>query len=58
MIAESTDANSSTMIGTIAPVDLAQSAIGPGMAIFSRYAAVLEADGNPMSLARDCRGVA
>ena len=32
----------------IAPVDLAQSAIGPGMAIFSRYAAVLEADGTPM----------
>jgi putative DNA methylase len=43
-----------TMIGSklgvtpIAPVDLAQSAIGPGMAIFSRYAAVLEADGTPM----------
>jgi putative DNA methylase len=32
----------------IAPVDLAQAAIGPGMAIFSRYAAVLEADGSPM----------
>lgn len=32
----------------IAPVDLAQAAIGPGMAIFSRYKAVLEADGTPM----------
>ena len=31
--------------GNIAPVDLAQAAIGPGMAIFSRYAKVLEADG-------------
>jgi putative DNA methylase len=34
--------------GNIAPVDLAQSAIGPGMAVFSRYAQVLEADGSPM----------
>jgi len=34
--------------GNIAPVDLAQAAIGPGMAIFSRYASVLEADGTPM----------
>ena len=34
--------------GNIAPVDLAQAAIGPGMAIFSRYSDVLEADGNPM----------
>ena len=32
----------------IAPVDMAQSAIGPGMEIFSRYANVLEADGTPM----------
>ena len=32
----------------IAPVDLAQAAIGPGMAVFSRYARVLEADGGPM----------
>lgn len=36
--------------GSIAPVDLAQSAIGPGMAVFSRYSKVLEADGNPMSV--------
>lgn len=34
----------------IAPVDLAQAAIGPGMAVFSRYAAVLEANGDPMSV--------
>jgi putative DNA methylase len=34
--------------GNIAPVDLAQSSIGPGMAIFSQYAAVLENDGSPM----------
>ncbi len=34
----------------IAPVDLAQSAIGPGMAVFSKYAQVLEADGEPMSV--------
>lgn len=32
----------------IAPVDLAQAAIGPGMAVFSRYAAVLESDDTPM----------
>jgi putative DNA methylase len=36
--------------GNIAPVDLAQSAIGPGMAVYSRYSAVLEADGNPMTV--------
>jgi len=34
--------------GNIAPVDLAQAAIGPGMAIFSRYEKVLETDGSPM----------
>lgn len=34
----------------IAPVDLAQAAIGPGMAVFSQYAAVLEANGEPMSV--------
>jgi putative DNA methylase len=34
--------------GNIAPVELAQAAIGPGMAVFSRYARVLEADGTPM----------
>lgn len=34
----------------IAPVDLAQAAIGPGMAVFSQYSAVLEANGEPMSV--------
>ena len=34
--------------GNIAPVDLAQAAIGPGMAVFSSYSSVLEADGTPM----------
>ena len=34
--------------GNIAPVDLAQATIGPGMAVFSRYKAVLEASGEPM----------
>lgn len=34
----------------IAPVDLAQSAIGPGMGVFSRYRRVLEADGTVMSV--------
>ncbi|MGH3635360.1 MAG: DUF1156 domain-containing protein, partial [Mycobacterium sp.] len=36
--------------GGIAPVDLPQSAIGPGMAVFSRYAAVLEPDGSRMTV--------
>jgi len=45
-----------TMIGgttgqsPIAPVDLAQAAIGPGMAIYSKYAGVLNQDGTPMSV--------
>ena len=34
----------------IAPVDLSQSVIGPGMGIFTRYSHVLEADGSPMSV--------
>ena len=34
----------------VAPVDLSQAIIGPGMAIFSQYAAVLEANGTPMSV--------
>ena len=34
----------------IAPVDLAQSAIGPGMGVFSRFSMVLEADGTPMTV--------
>lgn len=34
--------------GNIAPVDLAQASIGPGMAVFSRYSRVMEADGSQM----------
>lgn len=34
----------------IAPVDLAQSAIGPGMGVYSKYSQVLEADGTPMNV--------
>ncbi len=34
----------------IAPVDLAQSAIGPGMAVYTRYAKVLDAEGKPLSV--------
>lgn len=36
--------------GGIAPVDLPQAAIGPGMAVFSRYEAVLEPDGSRMTV--------
>ena len=36
--------------GNIAPVDLAQSTIGPGIKVFSRYAKVVEADGSAMSV--------
>jgi len=38
------------MQGTIAPVDLAQAAIGPGISVFSRYSRVREADGSDMSV--------
>lgn len=37
-------------ISPVAPVDLAQAVIGPGMAVYSKYASVLEADGKPMSV--------
>lgn len=36
--------------GSIAPVDMAQAAIGPGMAAFSKFSQVLESDGTPMSV--------
>jgi len=36
--------------GNIAPVDLAQASIGPGMAVYSRYSRVLEADGTPLTV--------
>jgi len=38
------------MLGAIAPVDLAQAAIGPGISVFSRYSRVREADGSDMSV--------
>jgi putative DNA methylase len=37
-------------LANIAPVDLAQSAIGPGMAVFTQYSKVMEVDGSPMSV--------
>jgi len=36
--------------GNIAPVDLAQAAIGPGMAIYTRYAKVLDAEGRTLTV--------
>lgn len=36
--------------GNVAPVDLQQAAIGPGMAIFTRYSKVVDADGKPLSV--------
>lgn len=36
--------------GNIAPVDLAQAAIGPGMAVYTRFAKVLDAEGNVLSI--------
>jgi putative DNA methylase len=36
--------------GSIAPVDLAQAAIGPGMAVFTRYRTVVEPDGSAMTV--------
>lgn len=34
----------------VAPVDLSQAIIGPGMEVFSKYSAVTEANGKPMSV--------
>lgn len=36
--------------GNIAPVDLAQAAIGPGMGVYTRYSTVLDAEGQPVSV--------
>lgn len=49
-IALDTMINGSETSSPIAPVDLAQAAIGPGMAVFSKYKSVVEADGSPMSV--------
>lgn len=44
------DALRTLIHGPISPVDLVQATIGPGIAIFSRYARVREADGSDMSV--------
>ena len=44
------DALHALQASNIAPVDMAQAAIGPGMGVYSRHAKVLEADGKPMSV--------
>lgn len=36
--------------GNIAPVDFAQAALGPGMAVYSQYSRILESNGRPMSV--------
>nr|WP_317892368.1 DUF1156 domain-containing protein [uncultured Sphingomonas sp.] len=41
---------SELQVANIAPADMPQSAIGPGMGVFSRYKAVLESDDSPMSV--------
>jgi len=48
--AELPDALRKLQQGQIAPVDLPQAAIGPGMAVFSRYHGVLEPDGMKMTV--------
>ena len=48
--AELPDAVRDLQRGNIAPVDLAQAAIGPGMAVYTRYARVLDAAGRPLSV--------
>jgi putative DNA methylase len=48
--AELPDALKHLQHGNIAPVDLAQAAIGPGMAVYTRYAKVLDADGKSLSV--------
>ena len=44
------DAIKELQAANIAPADMPQSAIGPGMGVFSRYRAVLESDDSPMSV--------
>ncbi len=48
--AELPQALANLQAGNIAPVDVAQAAIGPGMAVFTRYAKVLDAEGKPLSV--------
>jgi putative DNA methylase len=47
---EMTSAIKILQVENIAPVDMAQSAIGPGIGIFSRYSKVVEADGKSMTV--------
>ncbi|MDP2174055.1 MAG: hypothetical protein Q8J62_09810, partial [Candidatus Cloacimonadaceae bacterium] len=42
--------NGSETSSPVAPVDLAQATIGPGMAVYSKYKAILESDGSPMTV--------
>lgn len=43
--------------GSVAPVDLAQAAIGPGMAVFSKYSEVIESDGSSMPVREALRQI-
>lgn len=45
-----TDAVRHLQRAALAPIDLAQSAIGPGMAVFTRYSKVMETDGSAMTV--------
>ncbi len=48
--AELPDALKELQAVNLSPVDLPQSSIGPGMAIFSRYAQIIKGDGEPMTV--------
>jgi putative DNA methylase len=48
--AELPEALTNLQRGNIAPVDLAQAAIGPGMAVYTRYSKVLDAEGKPVTV--------
>lgn len=48
--AELPDSLRALLLSEIAPVDMAQAAIGPGISVFSRYSRVREADGSDMSV--------
>lgn len=48
--AELPQALANLQAGNIAPVDLAQAAIGPGMSVYTRYAKVIDAEGKPISV--------
>lgn len=50
LLAELPDKLREMQQGTIAPVDLSQAAIGPGMAVFSKYDRILDADGSSVTV--------